>query len=127
MNKEGLADIYFDKVTTAEDPSLELVKFYSELCKLPIDAKQKVTFDKLIRVYGVTRVFFGVLSLGLSTGLAHKKHLENLLKKIVRESFEREKLYGTNPKLDNVVDTLEDMKEAVENKDNNLKLRELNE
>jgi hypothetical protein len=103
---EGLADSYFEKLNSDTNPGATLAKFYSELFNLTYGVKTVVMFNRLVKLYGKTNVFFSILEIG---DTADHTNIYGLINYICKKRLEKSS--SSTP-----VDLLEDTVIASEKK-----------
>lgn len=61
MENDSLAEMFFDKIMTAENPVSYLVGFFCALFSVEVTKDMYMMFAKLYRVYGREIVYFSIL------------------------------------------------------------------
>jgi hypothetical protein len=60
---ENIADLFYEKLGTAESPGNILAQFYNSIFDQPNSVQKIIMFNKLIKVYGKYIPFFAILDL----------------------------------------------------------------
>lgn len=61
--QESVVDLFFSKLKTAQNPGVVLAQFYGNLFNLEVGRSEIVLFNKLVKLFGRTSVFFSTLDI----------------------------------------------------------------
>lgn len=124
---ENLAEYYYELLPQDTNPGVLLAKFFCRGMEIPITKSEIITFNRLIRLYGRTIVFFAILDVCGMTDvntdnpfplLAHfcKKRLEQKNPEVYNGAFVN---------LDSKIGKLAEQVEAQKNR-KNIVVKEIN-
>lgn len=70
---ENLIELYYEKLYKDNNPGLVLTKFYCELFTLAFSPQKIITFNKLLKLYSRSTVFFSIVDCYDVKDITHDK------------------------------------------------------
>lgn len=87
MEKENVAEFYYEKLKASTNPGLILATLYKELLNRQITKSEIIMYNRLVKIFGRFTVFFATLDLANVTKLSDVPY--GLLYKICKDRLER--------------------------------------
>lgn len=113
MTQENIVDKYYAQLYDVKYPGTFLANMHAELSDTSATRDVIIMFNKFVKIYGRTRVFFAIIDVTGQLGVDFRKNLYGYYRAVLSNKFKREDGEG-DASLDNLEDLIDSTEKTIQ-------------